>query len=446
MTRRDLEKYASVMTWFKSIRENNPEGKLTERARDSRIGTMREFLEFLGYGPDGGMSPDDLLVEARTNLDATKGRLMDYFNWLKGERVQGYAKRKVGMQHNSALTYLAFMRGFFSHNSLGFGKWRMPKRQVPGVSAADEATPIYDDAEAAEKSVLRTERLQHFFANLGFRDQTIALGMLSTGADAADLFNLNVGFVRGQKDERRLFWHGNREKDVEPFKTFFSEEATRFMRQFAEQERRKARPKDPLFVNSWGRRLNVHALDMTFRVAAKRMGYDNDNGNPFRPKRFRHLFRTACSMAGIDPGFVNCFMGHKTDISGGYLEKSRGLLLKEYVKAERFVLVFGKSSETTRLAEKTDALEGLIDERGRRLKALEAEVRALRSELKGVHDAIGEFVLEPKTARERAQRFAVSMVKLIKEVVEKSGGPSLSDADVIAYLTHGDLDRILKGK
>ncbi|MBA7593855.1 hypothetical protein ES703_00789 [subsurface metagenome] len=40
----------------------------------------------------------------------------------------------------------------------------------------------------------------------------------------------------------------------------------------------------------------------------------------------------------------------------------------------------------------------------------------------------------------------LSTFSLIKEVVEKSGGPSLSDADVIAYLTHGDLDRILKRK
>lgn len=294
--------------------------------------------------------------------------------------------------------------------------------------------------------MFRNEVLQHFFANLGFRDQTIALGMISTGADAANLLKLTVGFVHGQKNERRLFWVATREKDVEPFKTFFSEEAARFVRQYASQVRSKAKPKEPLFVNSWGRCLNVHSLDMVFKAAAVKMGYDNDEGNPFRPKRFRHLFRTACSMAGVDPGFVNCFMGHKTDISGGYLEKPRGLLLKEYVKVERFVLVFGKSSETTRLAEKTDALEDLIDERGRRLKALEAELRDVRAELKGVHDAIGEFVLEPKTARERAQRFAVSMVKLIKEVVEKSGGPSLSDADVISYFAHGDLDRILKRK
>lgn len=446
MATQNLEKFGSVRTWLKSIRENNPKGKLTKRARDARLGTMGDFLEFLGSGADNGMSPDDLLEEARANLDVTKGRLLDYFNWLKGERIKGYAKRKVAMRHNSALTYLAFMRGFFSHNGLGFGRWRMPKREVSTVSGADEAIPIYDYDEETERFVFRNETLQHFFANLGFRDQTIALGLLSTGADGVDLLKLNVGFVRGQKNERRLFWCGNREKDVEPFKTFFSEEATRIVRQYADQERAKARAKDPLFVNNWGRCLNAHALAMSFRAAATRMGYDNDGSNPFRPKRFRHLFRTACSMAGIDPGFTNAFMGHKTDVSGSYLEKPRGLLIKEYVKVERFITVFGKTSETTRLAEKTEALEDLIDERGRRLKDLEAELRTVKAELKGIHDAIGEFVLEPKTARERAQRFAVSMVKLIKEVVEKSGGPSLSDADVIAYLTHGDLDRILKRK
>jgi len=377
MARLGLEKFASVRNWLKSVGENNPKGKLTKRARDARIGTMGNFLEFLCSGPDDGMSPDDLLTEARANLKATKGRLMDYFNWLKGERIKGYTVRKVGMRHNSALTYLAFMRGFFSHNGLGFGRWRMPKREVSTVSGADEATPIYDYDEEAERSVFRNETLQHFFANLGFRDQTIAIGMLSTGADAADLLKLNVGFVRGQKNERRLFWHGTREKDVEPFKTFFSEEASRFMRQYADQERARAKAKDPLFVNSWGRCLNVHALDMTFKAAAKRVGYDNDDGNPFRPKRFRHLFRTACSMAGVDPGFVNCFMGHKTDVSGSYLEKPRGLLIKEYVKVERFTTVFGKTSETVRLAEKTEALEDLYAERGERLKALEDGIKEL---------------------------------------------------------------------
>lgn len=389
MAKESLVKFGSVRSWLKSVGENSLKGRLTPRARDARFETMADFLEFIDGGPDNGMSPDNLLEEARANLEVTKGRLIDYFNWLKGERIRGHKKRKVETRHNSALTKLAFMRGFFSHNGMGFGKWKMPKREVSKVSRADEQTPIYDYCEETERNVFRNETLQHFFANLSFRDQTIALSLLSTGADAADLLKLTVGFVRGQKNERRLFWHGNRDKDVEEFKVFFSEEAARFMKQYAEQERESARSDDPLFVNSRGKRLNAHALAMNFRAAAERMGFDNDEGNPFRPKRFRHLFRTACGMAGIDPGFTHAFMGHRTDISGSYLEKPRGLFVKEYIKVEGFITVFSKMGETERLAERTSVLEDIIEERSKRLKALEVELRTVRAELKGIRDAIG---------------------------------------------------------
>lgn len=413
MAKQRLEKFASVRNWLRSVGTNSPKGKLTKKAREARLETMADFLEFLSGGPDNGMSPDDMLGEARANLDATKDRLMDYFGWSKGDFIKGHAKREVAISYNSAITRLAIMRGFFSHNGVGFGKWRLPKRQVSKVSTADDQTPIYDYDEEAERSVFKNETLQHFFGNLNFRDQSIALGMLSTGADAADLLKLNVGFVRGQKNERRLFWHGNREKDAEPFKTFFSEEATRFMRQFVEQVRAKAKAKDPLFINNWGRRLNVHALDMTFRAAAKRMGYDNDEGNPFRPKRFRHLFRTACTMAGIDPGFINAFMGHKTDVSGTYLEKPRGLLVKEYVKVEGFITVFGKTGEETkRLSEKTSVLEGMIDERGRQLKDLEVELRNVRTELR---DA--KMTREELRGEVREVRGELDSVRTITEAV-----------------------------
>lgn len=357
MAREDLERFQAVKSWLKSAGANSRKGGLTPRAREIRLETMADFLTFVRSGPDKHMGPDDLLQEAKGDLEATKERLSDYFNWLKGGRVGGYKAREVKISHNSALTKLGFMRGFFSHNGVGFGKWKMPRRLVSEVSKADEQTPIYDYEEEAERNVFRNEVLQHFVANLSFRDQTIALGLLSTGADAADFLKLDVGFVRGQAKERRLFWHGNREKDLEEFKVFFSEEATRFIKQYVEQERKGAKDEDPLFVDSGGDGLNQHALAMNFKLAAERMGFKNDERNPFRPKRFRHLFRTACGMAGIDPGFINAFMGHSTDVSGSYLEKPRGFFVKEYVKVEPFVTVFGKTGETERLAEKTRALE-----------------------------------------------------------------------------------------
>ena len=76
--------------------------------------------------------------------------------------------------------------------------------------------------------------MQHFMQNLSFRDQTIAICLLSTGADATDLLKLKVGFVKDGRgkitDAKRIFWHGNRAKTGKPFKTFFSKEATFFCR------------------------------------------------------------------------------------------------------------------------------------------------------------------------------------------------------------------------
>lgn len=356
MTRENLERFRSVESWLKSVGANSRKGGLTPRNRRDRLGMMADFMTYIRSGPDKGMTPDDLLQEAREDLEKTKGRLSGYFQWLKGERVEGYEPRKVKISHNAALTNLGCIRGFFTHNGVGFGKWKMPMPVVSKARRADDQTPIYDYSEETESNVFRNDVLQHFLANLSFRDQVIALGLLSTSADAADLLKLDVGFVRGQK-ERRLFWHGNREKDLEEFKVLFSEEATRFLRQYVEQERKDAKDNDPLFMDSEGKRLNPHALAMNFRLAAEQMGYTNGGHNPFRPKRFRHLFRTACGTAGIDPGFTAAFMGHSTDVSGSYLEKPRGLFVKEYVKVEPFLTVFGKTGETERLTQRTRALE-----------------------------------------------------------------------------------------
>lgn len=430
MARENLERFESVKSWLKSAGANSQKGCLTPGAHGIRLETMEDFLTFVRSGPDGGMSPDDLLQEARGDLEAAKERLSDYFNWLKGKRVKGYKARGVKVIHNSALTRLGFMRGFFSHNGVGFGKWRMPRRLVSEVSKADEQTPIYDYEEEAERNVFRNEVLQHFAANLSFRDQTISIGLLSTGADAADLLKLDVGFVRGQEKERRLFWRGNREKDLEEFKVFFSEEAMRFMRQYVEQKRRGAKDGDPLFVDSGGDRLNQHALAINFKLAAERMGFKNDERNPFRPKRFRHLFRTACGMAGIDPGFINAFMGHSTDVSGSYLEKPRGLFVKEYIKVEPFVTVFGKSGETEKLAERTKALEGeiatILDSRAaqeRRIKELERNVsyyesREFFKELAKDKDLVEKLAENEELVKALAQSISRGRVEKGKLIVD----------------------------
>jgi hypothetical protein len=89
------------------------------------------------------------------------------------------------------------------------------------------------------------------------------------------------------------------------------------------------------------------------------MGYIvSEETNPFRPKRFRSLFRTACGIANVDAGFTMAFMGHSSDMSASYLEKSNGLFLKEYIKVEPYLTVYGvDKSQIITVNENVDELK-----------------------------------------------------------------------------------------
>ena len=88
---------------------------------------------------------------------------------------------------------------------------------------------------------------------------------------------------------------------------------------------------------------------MRARNVAQKMGMINgDTQNPFRPKRMRSIFRSACSIAGIEKGYSNVMMGHKTDISDSYLEKPRLTLQIRYEMIEPYLKVFAGDMDHAR--------------------------------------------------------------------------------------------------
>jgi hypothetical protein len=255
---------------------------------------------------------------------------------------------------------------------------RVPKRHISTVKKTDGKIEIYGYNEESDETIFRNGLLQHFFDNLNFRDQTIGLSIFSSGADAADILNLKIGFVKDARGNlstaKRFFLHDNRLKDGIAFKTFFSAEATEYIRRYVQQERSNAKNDEYLFVKEDGKQIPVHALTMNFRTAAEKMGYIvNEETNPFRPKRFRSLFRTACGIANVDAGFVQAFMGHASDMSATYLEKSDGLFLKEYIKVEPYVTVYGvDKSQIITVNENVDELK-------QELETLKEELSDLRT-------------------------------------------------------------------
>jgi integrase len=349
---KELLKYQSVKNWLESVdaaAQRQGKAGITEAASRIRLGRLYEYTN------NGKISPDELLKEAKADIDKAGKRLKNYFD----------SEIARGTSHNTLVTNVGLLRGFYTHNDLVFPKkWAVPKRKVSTVSQRDEKTTLYDYDSEKNEVVFKNGTLQHFVQNLNFRDQTIALCLLSSGADATDVLNLNMSFVKDGKGKisqaKRFFWHSNRAKTGEEFKTFFSEEASEFLRRYVEQERADASDDESLFPKENGERLDTHALAMNFRASADKMGYVKDKvASPFRPKRFRHWFRTACGIAHVEEGYTKSMMGHANDVSAGYLERNKGLFEMEYVKVEPYVTVFGiNKTQVNEISQELEELRG----------------------------------------------------------------------------------------
>lgn len=413
----ELLKFESVKNWINSLNQmalQRGKDGLTKNAKAVRLHRMWEYTK------EGKLNPDELLKQAEENIDNAGEMLQDYFT-----------QKKKTVSHNTALTAMTFVRGFYTHNDLHFTKkWSLPKREVSQVSKRDAKTSLYKYDETNDKMVLKNGKLQQFIQNLNFRDQTICLCLFSSGADATDILNLKMDFVLDEfgeiSDVKRFFWYGNRSKNGQPFKTFFSEETTQFLKRYVKQERKGAGKDELLFPG-----VTTHGLSINYKVAARNMGYKEKNTlSPFRPKRFRHLFRTACAIAKIDEGYIKSMMGHANgDVSAGYLNQDKGIFEKMYVKVEPLLTVFGSGSDQMKqefvrvkdtLALVVEGTKGVADKTTR----LENEVKELTEKLECAVNYIwhlkGELELRDKTEAEEEFRKMVEEINKEQPVTQKS--------------------------
>jgi integrase len=355
-------------------------------------------------------NPTQLLAE---EPEVIMDRLNSFFYWLQGEKINGRPKRKASIKGkvkigktriswNSARTALSYIRGFYTHNAVLFPKsFKMPNSRVAKVTKRDDKSDVW---EVDDKGNARLNHvLRHFISNLGFRDKTVALCLLSTGADARDLCSLDIDFVLDAKGKisevDNYFWHSERSKDLVAFKTFMSKEASAMLRLYVEQNRKGAKPNEPIFVKTDGRRLDPKAIQDQFRDAARKMGLMNGKGDaqPFRPKRFRHIFRTACGLSRIDQGMINAMMGHKSDISGSYLSKSKPMFISAYFKIEPLITIYGSDrGGWSELSERLSNLEDKIAMRGQYIDTLEFEIEKLKSTISNLASLVAEKLEDGK--------------------------------------------------
>jgi integrase len=343
MEKVDLETYDSIATWKADLARTSRKGVLSKATWRLYKGYMRHFLRSLSWE----FTPDELIDEARGDMNRAVNRVIGFKTHLL---EQGKSMNHVVTMANGGI------QSFYSHNGI-----RLPRityrRETSKVVGSDQDYSLYRYDKDTKKIRFENGVLQQVVANLSFRDQVIVMCLLSTGQDTGDLFDLNVGFVRGKKGDR-LWWAGDRKKTGEHFRTFFSTEATRFLKKYVETERKDADDTDPIFALderiydrsnpatkenetvTYGDRINPHAFAMNLREAQNKLGMiEKGKQAPFRAKRFRKLFRTACARAGIDEGYRMCFMGHAGSVSDGYLETEPAILEAEYARVEPFLEV-----------------------------------------------------------------------------------------------------------
>ena len=370
--------FESYNRWFKSLVLRSKKDEITGPMRLTYNSNLRKFIKFFRAGGDAEVTPDSIIKWAKTQVQEDEAdRVIELFNdfsfWLQGKDVEGYDKRTLtgrekfinpGSADNIAH---GSVRGFITHNKVPLPRSGKKKTWRPKVKKNDENYAIFKAGKNG-KEVADYSLLGQFISCLNIHDQTVMLSILATSQDPGDVLSLTVGFVTSQKNNERLYWEGERQKTDEGFRTFFSKEATMKLRRYVAQERKDAGPDDPLFVRTKGRPLTPKNLAENCNAQAKKMGLTNSKTqHPFRPKRMRSIFRSACSIAGIEKGFINVFMGHKTDVSDAYMEKPKATLELRYMMVESYLTVFGADTSQ----EISEMKERVLEYSGRQDKAFD---------------------------------------------------------------------------
>lgn len=414
----EIAEYESFKTALQNIIKNSNRTKVSTHTKYNYLAALKLYLEFVNNeeGLSKEINPDDLISEGKEDVEKVKERIRLFFLWLQGEPIPNYKPRGKGMRKTSAFVRAySQIRGFYTNNGVVFGKWKTPNLQDMKKEAIENDVNVPFFKHEGRKVFLDRALLKQFLANLKLRDQSIFLAMLSSSQDSIDLFRLTVGDVRKQEKRDRIFWEGQRSKTQVRFKTFFSIEATDFVRRYIDQERSEVDDKDPLFVYSSRdkgqtevveKSMTSNWLGSSFRRVAEKMGLPVGNGfqNVFRPKRLRHVFRTAFTHAHVDEGYIHAFMGHRSSISQDYLEKPLTTLEIEYSRGEPLLTVYGVAG--------TEELEKVQSE----LSEWKGKVTDLNDKLDALSEKFTQKVLEiEEKFNQRLDDFFAERESLVEE-------------------------------
>lgn len=337
--------FATVKRWESQLQKKSDDKIIPEKTKEAMNTWMPQLLKF------HSKTPDELIEEAISDPEIGEKRLDDFYRY-----------KKELIDRNSCITGIyGVLRGFYRHNKVNVQDFSSPKISPRQVKMTDANYPLFvrieieQNGKIIKKSVLNRNLIREFSSHLSFRDQCIHLCIMSSGLDSNDILKLTVGDIQRQADHKRIYLNDIRNKTFIEYKDFFSIEATDRIRSYIKKERNNAPNEEPLFVTSLtarknefaqktgrqyslggelpkGKRLPADDISSAFRRAQKAMGISVQKGkqSPLRPKRWRKVFKTAASNAGLDRDIIKIMLGQSGDQSQSYEEDDRNTMEYHY--------------------------------------------------------------------------------------------------------------------
>lgn len=406
------EEFATVKMWKKGLTRKSKDKKLSEGTWKSVRYRMPVFLKL------HNMTPDELIEEALKDSILGNDRADEFYNHLKDD---------LGLDASSShIAAYGVIRGFYSHNRIDTRGWITPIAPPKKVEVTDANYPLYkiiqidgSDGKKSKKLVLNRELVKEFESYLNYRDKLIRGILHSASMDIGDLLRLTVGWVRSQDGHERLFYYTYRDKSNEIQKTFVSAIYTKMLRDYVTKDRFDALDSDPLFVNllkdrkrkfhlqnhrKWtlgdplpkAEKISEEVVSQNFREAQRNMGIPLEKKvqSPYRPKRWRKVFKSAATKAGIDVELRRVFMGKADKSEKEYVGKSREELEYYYEVMEPEFDIYSDSQN-------------------------DEEIEKIKAEYSSKISSMEEHIAELQDDSERRDNIAVNAIRELQKQVEE---------------------------
>ncbi len=289
--------------------------KLSKSSEIVYIGRLRSFCEFLGK------NPSELIKEAQK-----EGGLKtdEYFH----EYIENLKKR--GKSSNTIINRVDTVKAFYNEYNIDI-------TNINHIISPETDKLIHNQ-------IISQDQIKEALELSSLRDKAIILLHLSSGMEATELRYLTYGdFINSIEEYIDLnsedkfnvneianklskidtvvgTWKIEKNRIRKPYVTFNSPESTKAILSYLIDRERKNKPikslKDPLFVNSQNRALNVSAHGSIFKRVNDRsnFGYLTKKRRFFSSTMLRKYFKTKLNESEVDETVINAFLGQKLNI------------------------------------------------------------------------------------------------------------------------------------